>query len=268
MKRSFVELDVAVDVEALRTEVDRLPADAWVSSLWGSPHCSISSVLLRGGSSGDASDFEVSHAIDHPVLSLLPSIHRLLDRTGPLGGCTTAFLFRMAPHGVALAHIDGAPTWHRHHRIHVPVRTHPDAKLVVAGRTQHLGAGRAWTFDNQALHGFVNGPVERVHLIADVLPNPTLDALLARGRLHPGELEPAVAAHTLERERRVSSYPGDLAIHAAVHRGVDAGWTLAEIAENLEQHGVPSRTPGGAWTEEAVGRFLTTPDGGSPLAPG
>lgn len=54
-------------------------------------------------------------------------------------------------------------------------------------RGQHFDAGEAWTFDNQALHGALNGGGIRTHLILDVPDaNPEMAALRANAELHPG----------------------------------------------------------------------------------
>lgn len=185
-KRSFLQLDVVIPVDLLRDEVATLPASAWRPTWWANVHGSVAIVLLRGGSLGTPDDFTTDSVADQPVLAQLPGLARLIGPEGPFGGCTYAFLFRMAPHGVAHAHEDGHPVWHRHHRIHVPITTHPDAVLVADGRACHLEPGRAWTFDNQSRHGFANGGAERVHLIVDVLDSPALRRLLDGGRHHPG----------------------------------------------------------------------------------
>lgn len=190
-KRSFLELDVAIPVDALRAEVASLPASAWRPTWWANVHGSVAIVLLRGGSEGTADDFITDAVADQPVLATLPGIAQLIGSEGPFGGCTYGFLFRMAPHGVAHLHVDGHPVWHRHHRVHVPITTHPDAVLVADGRACHLEPGRAWTFDNQSQHGFANGGGERVHLIVDVPDGPALRRLLDGGRHHPGVVDEA-----------------------------------------------------------------------------
>lgn len=250
-KRSFVELPVEVDVAALAAEVAALRASAWTSSYWGSPHGAVATSLLRGGVTGTQEDYLCDEVADQPVLASLPEIAALIGPAGPFGGCRYAFLFRMQPGGVARAHVDGAPVWRALHRVHVPLVSHPEAELVVEGRALHLRPGRAWTFDNQALHGFVNGPVVRTHLILDVPPGPAMDALLAAGAVWPGRPAPDAVAR-MEAGEAAPSYPGDAAIAALVAEARAAGWALPEVAAWLEAQGVPARTWGARWTAEAL----------------
>jgi len=186
VKRSFLELPVDIDVEALRSDVAGLPSQAWTDSYWPTVHGSVQLVLLRGGITKSKSDFLCTHVIDHPVLQTVPHFRSLIARDGPFGGCRYAFLFRMEAGGMATMHTDARQVWTTHHRIHVPIHTSPEAVLVVSGRGCHFAPGRAWTFDNQAPHGFANGPVERIHLIIDVAPNPSLDPLLEQAQFHEG----------------------------------------------------------------------------------
>ena len=253
-KRSFVELPV--EVPDLAPEVAALPASAWRTTLWGTPHCSVAHVVLRGGATGGPEDFTGDAVADRPELAALPQVAALIGPDGPFGGCRYAFLFRMAPGGVTLAHVDGAEVWSRLHRVHVPITTHPAASLVVEGRACHLAVGRAWTFDNQALHGFSNGPTERVHLILDAPPSARLDALLARGVVRAGEVDRAAAARTLERERGVPSYPGDPWLRASARALRDAGWSVDDTLAWLAHHQIPHPVHGAAWTADAVAALL------------
>lgn len=246
-KRSFVELPLPIDAAALLDEVLTLPASAWRPSYWGSPHCSVSTCLLRGGATETPDDYTANDPVDLPPLAQLPTLARLLAPPSPLHTARYAFLFRMAPGGVTLAHYDDAPVWHRLHRVHLPLRTHPEAHLIVEGRSHHLRPGRAWTFNNQALHGFANGPGERVHLILDVAPSPAFAALLDQATVHPGRPDPERAALTLQRERAVPSYPGDGALRPLFDHLRHQGWTDEDLLPYLRYHGVPSPT-GGPWT--------------------
>ena len=163
-KSSFLELHVDLDVAPLVEEVDRLPPDAWSTTYWATPHGSIHFVLLRGGTTGHPDDFLTTEVADAEHLAQMPHMARLIGPQGPFHSSRFAFLFRMVACGVTLAHTDSDEVWGDLHRVHVPLVTHPSAHLVVEGRAQHLAPGSAWTFDNQALHGFVNGPRTRTHL--------------------------------------------------------------------------------------------------------
>lgn len=253
-KRSFVELPLELDVAPLAAELAALPEAAWQSTYWGQIHCSVATLLLRGGTAGGQLDYCGDEHTDAPALAALPGIAALLD--GPLGTASYAFLFRMAPDGVALGHVDDAPVWRGLHRVHVPIVTHPDAVLVVADRVHHLEPGRAWTFDNQQLHGFANGPSARTHLILDLPPSPALNALLADATVHRGRDDPDAVARTRAwGERAVASYPGDAELRRQITTWRTCAWRDDAIAGRLNDSGVPAPEAGARWDAALVARL-------------
>jgi hypothetical protein len=254
-KSSFLELHVDLDVAALVQEVDRLPSEAWSTTYWGTPHGSIHFVLLRGGTKGHPDDFLTNEVADADSLARMPLMARLIGPQGPFRGSRFAFLFRMLADGVTLAHTDSAEVWGDLHRVHVPLVTHPSAHLVVEGRAQHLSTDSAWTFDNQALHGFVNGPCLRTHLIVDVPETSTMAQMLLNATHHAGRLDPQVAAKTLDRTRHATSYPGDAEMADWLRYTLQQGRSPREIVAYLRAQGMPTRVHGATWTVEEVNRL-------------
>lgn len=190
VKRSFLQLPVPVDVERLLRDYRALPSEAWTSTHWDT-HCSSNMVLLRGGRRGTEDDFVSTDTVEHEVLRDVPYMAWLIGDSGPFGGATYAFIFRMKPLGVSRPHTDDNPAWFEPFRVHVPITTNDGALLLSEGRSKHLGVGEVWTFDNQARHAVVNGDVVRAHLIFDVPRRPELLDLLERARFDPGEPDPA-----------------------------------------------------------------------------
>jgi len=194
-KASFTRLPVTLDVPRLVDEVASIPTWAWERTYWPYPHGSVDQVLLRGGTRGVELDFFLDDGVvDQAILGRLPYMAWLVGPDGPFGGATFAFLFRMAPGGRSRLHTDDMPIWKTHHRVHVPIVTNPDARLIAGERWIHLPIGQAWTFDNQALHAAVNGDTPRTHLILDV-PDERLAMrdLLARATIDPGAVAPPIA---------------------------------------------------------------------------
>lgn len=188
-KVSFLRLPLSADVDRLRSEVARIPPAAWRRTHWDYPHGAVELVLLRGGTTDTAADFYCEHVEDRPILSTLPSLAELVGPTGPFGGAHFAFLFRMAPRGVAKLHQDAHPIWVDLHRVHIAIETTPACRLITGDRrAQHFGLGEAWTFDNQAYHGALGGPAVRTHLIMDVpATNPAMASLVERAVVTQGE---------------------------------------------------------------------------------
>lgn len=117
-----------------------------------------------------------------------------------------AMLARLAAgHGIG-EHTDGADGGGSHplvHKIHVPLRTNPEATLMVAGTSFHLPAGRAFEINNLAAHGAFNGGSEdRIHFIFEVFDGSSLaaeeldatDAWVAQAVTPAGSPAAAVAA--------------------------------------------------------------------------
>jgi kumamolisin len=196
-KRSFLRLPVPVDVDRLRAEYDSIPDTAWGVSFWD-VHCSIDVLLLRGGDRGVEDDFGTTDIHNSPILDDLPYASSLLAPNGPLGGARYAFLFRTKPNGITRVHDDQHDFYQRAMRVHVPIVTNPGAFLLSEGRSKHFAVGEMWTFDNQSQHSVVNGGTERVHMIIDVDPNPTLAALVDDAVFDPGEEDPERWARTLD----------------------------------------------------------------------
>jgi hypothetical protein len=180
-KVSFARLPVAIDLARLRAELASIDPAAWQPTHWDYPHGSVRLLVLRGADTDTAADFYSPETADRPILATLPYLAELIGAEGPFGGAHFAYLFRMRPDGVAKLHTDGMPIWRRMYRVHIAIDTNPGAALVTGdGRACHFGAGEAWTFHNQELHGAVNGPTERTHLILDVPgSNPEMGALRA-----------------------------------------------------------------------------------------
>lgn len=258
-KRSFLRFNVGIDSARLLAEYQAVGEDAWLSSYWGNVHCSVGMLLLRGGNSGTAEDFYSREVEDQPVLEQLPYARQLISDSGPFGRAEFAFVFRMEPNGVTMAHNDYMERWHDLYRIHIPIDTHPKAHLIVNGLSQHLAAGYAWTFDNQARHGVVNGPKPRAHLILDVPMNDALAAAWDKARHFPGEVIKGHMDKIQSDKKARASYPGDDEMRKALRLLRERGLDDAAIAGFLNEKKVPARRydpskPRGvvAWTANDV----------------
>lgn len=88
-------------------------------------------------------------------------------------------LMRIAPGAKVGKHLDARYHWYRRIRIHIPVITHPAIKFDCNGKSVHMGAGEAWTFDGSLPHGVTNPTEqERIHLVIDTKGSETLNQML------------------------------------------------------------------------------------------
>ncbi len=259
-KRSFLKFDIGLDLDALQQEVAALPAELWMSSYWGDVHCSVGTVLLRGGRAGDATDYHADRVRDSELLSVLPCARALISKFGPFGRVVYAFLFRMRPNGVTLVHRDRMDAWVDKYRIHVPVTTNDGAYMVADGRSQHFEAGYAWSFDNQSRHGFVNGAEYRTHLICDVAFTDALATLIDGSEYLAGERHVEHLRAIMSGERGGASYPGDGAMLARLREWKTRGLSMEAMADALNAEGTPGRREGASWDASAIAAMLANAD--------
>jgi hypothetical protein len=186
---SRVRLPLAVDVDALAADVERLTAEDWV------PHFNTgyyegdwSGVALRSSAGAPlalypdptaaAGDWAATEA-----LGRCPAVARLLDEFH----CElqSVRLLALGPHARIREHRDYMLGYDVGElRIHIPVTTSPEVEFVHDGERVAMAAGEVWYLDFNLLHSVANpGEGRRVHLVIDCVLNPWLDGLLADGVL-------------------------------------------------------------------------------------
>lgn len=111
--------------------------------------------------------------------SKLPVLDKLFIESGLV--FRLARFMNLAPGGVIRKHTDsflqGGTV-----RIHVPVRTHPNARLHIDGEICDWEEGQLWFGDFSKTHwGANNSNVDRIHLVMDVALNTQLLALVEDG---------------------------------------------------------------------------------------
>lgn len=99
----------------------------------------------------------------------LPLLSQLLDRLGRESVVMVNY-YNMAPESMQHEHRDQSGNLlFGISRIHIPLRTNPEAILRIERKDYHLPAGEVWAIDTSGRHAAVNGGTEnRVHLVIDV----------------------------------------------------------------------------------------------------
>lgn len=89
----------------------------------------------------------------------------------------SCMLVRLQPRRGVQKHNDVEDYFHRVHRFHVPIATHPDVIYELGGEYLHLPAGRLFEINNvEGGHGCQNWSEQpRVHLIFDLEPDAPAD---------------------------------------------------------------------------------------------
>ncbi len=255
-KRSFLRFDCNLDNDSLVDEFRSIKDNAWETSYWGSIHCSIGMLLLRGGNQGTEFDFFCDHVVDKPILKDMPYIASLIDENGPFGRAHYAFIFKLKPHGVTLRHQDTIEKWFDMYRIHIPIITNPGAHLIANEKSQHFAAGYAWSFDNQADHGVVNGDEERIHLIFDVPFSEKMARRIDTAEYLTGERVNSHVNKISRIDRAVASYPGDELMINGIRNLRAQGASSTQIAEFINSKGIPSKSyPVTPWDKKMVDKL-------------
>ncbi|AQA17229.1 hypothetical protein BST95_02325 [Halioglobus japonicus] len=240
-KRSFLRFAVPVDLPRLQQEYASIPEHAWMASYWGTIHCSVGMLLLRGGQNGTEHDFFADDVADSPLLDSLPYIKSLMAADGPFGGAHYGFLFRMEPNGLTQAHRDMMAKWADMYRIHFPIQSNSRARLISDGYAQHFAPGHAWSFDNGSRHGVVNGSTERVHFIMDVKFNDTLKQQIDDAEFIQGEAREDLVRKIEAGKKDKASYPGDEFMRNALIQLRRRGMNDKQIANTFNAKKIPTR---------------------------
>lgn len=252
-KRSFLKFNCDIDANKILQEFESIDNNVWESTYWGNVHCSIGMLLLRGGNQGTEFDFFCDTVFDKPILNSLPYINSLIGDDGPFGRASYAFIFKMQPNGVTLTHQDTIEKWYDLYRIHIPIITNSDAHLIVNRRSKHLELGHAWSFDNQADHGVVNGGSERVHLIFDVPFSAKVAKQLDAADCLEGENIDEHLQKISRQNKAVESYPGDDFMRNGILTMRRQGKTSNQIAAFINSKRIPTKSyPISEWNAAMV----------------
>lgn len=188
-----LSLPVRFDPAPVLAELAALEPE-WLPSQW-KWHLGTDFCILRGGppTGWPGGELTSGAGVDTPLLAQMPETRALLDTLFPVPA-VLAWIGRSPPGARIRLHVDNTRHWDEHHRVHLPLRTHPGALLCVRGRFAHLEAGRAWVIDNSAPHGVTNDGPERLHLMVDLPDVPEVRDLLGRGVAVDGEARPDLLA--------------------------------------------------------------------------
>jgi aspartyl/asparaginyl beta-hydroxylase len=171
-----------VDVAVLSTLVERLSEAAWTQQMFRqetySVHSRTRSIIFRFPTGGGR-DHEEYLAWQLWKDMVLPVI---LEATKPYGYArgdfSSAMLASLPAHSSIDGHTDEGLHFARTHRVHVPLRTHPDVVMRIDGVPHHLALGHAYEVDNRLPHSVENpSAIDRVHLIFDYFDATVEDGL-------------------------------------------------------------------------------------------
>ena len=102
----------------------------------------------------------------------IPVMHDIIARYYPPGGAIIrAMAAKLLAGGKIAPHTDTHPSFHRGHRIHVPITTNPRVRFMIDGRPYQFKVGEAYEINNQKNHSVMNkGSEDRITFIFDYVP--------------------------------------------------------------------------------------------------
>jgi len=102
----------------------------------------------------------------------VPLMHDIIGRCYPPGGTIIrAMAAKLLVGGKIRPHVDSHPSFHRGHRIHVPITTNPRVRFMIDGRPHLFEVGQAYEINNQKSHSVMNkGEADRITFIFDYVP--------------------------------------------------------------------------------------------------
>jgi len=109
---------------------------------------------------------------DRQAKVAVPLMHEIIQKHYPPGGVIIrAMAAKLLAGGKITPHTDTHPSFHRGHRIHVPITTNPRVRFMIDGRPHQLQVGQAYEINNQKNHSVMNkGTEDRITFIFDYVP--------------------------------------------------------------------------------------------------
>lgn len=109
----------------------------------------------------------------------LPLMNYIISNNYPTGGTVIrAMAAKLVAGGKITPHIDKHPSFHRGHRIHVPITTNPRVRFMIDGQPYKFQVGKAYEINNQEMHSVMNkGKEDRITFIFDYVPPDEIESL-------------------------------------------------------------------------------------------
>jgi hypothetical protein len=168
----------ALDITALRDSILELEDDAWKEDKTRQEsfeqHNQTESVVLIFVDLEKWPNIVVSREAGWPRLSdvALPIMDDIISRFYPTGGTVIrAMAAKLLAGSKITPHVDVHPSFHRGHRIHIPITTNSRVRFMIDGRPYQFQVGEAYELNNQKQHSVMNkGDEDRITFIFDYIP--------------------------------------------------------------------------------------------------
>jgi hypothetical protein len=107
----------------------------------------------------------------------LPVMNDIISRLYPPGGTVIRAMAAKLMAGKKITpHTDRHVSFHKGHRIHVPITTNPRVRFMIDGQPYQFKVGEAYEINNQKTHSVMNkGKEDRITFIFDYVPQGSVD---------------------------------------------------------------------------------------------
>ena len=174
----------AIDITALRDAILAQEDAAWKEDKTRQEsyeqHQSTESIVLLFVDNDRWPEMIVSREPGWPRLSdvALPIMDDIISRFYPTGGTVIrAMAAKLMAGGKITPHVDVHPSFHRGHRIHIPITTNSRVRFMIDGRPYQFKVGEAYELNNQKQHSVMNkGAEDRITFIFDYIPPGEIEA--------------------------------------------------------------------------------------------
>lgn len=183
----------AVAIDSLREAILSLPPAAWLENQQRQQdydvHRRTESIVLIFTDGAGWPDITLTRESGWDLLSsvAVPLMTGIIkNHYEPGGTIIRAMAAKLLPGEVISPHRDAHPSFHHGHRIHVPIKTNPRVRFMIAGRPYKMKVGEAYEINNQKTHSVMNkGGEERINFIFDYVPPKLIDASVRTGKSLP-----------------------------------------------------------------------------------
>ncbi len=102
----------------------------------------------------------------------LPLMNDIISRLYPPGGTVIRAMAAKLLAGKKITpHVDRHQSFHKGHRIHIPITTNPRVRFMIDGQPYQFKVGEAYEINNQKMHSVMNkGKEDRITFIFDYIP--------------------------------------------------------------------------------------------------
>ena len=109
----------------------------------------------------------------------LPVMNDIISRLYPPGGTVIRAMAAKLLSGKKITpHVDRHQSFHKGHRIHIPITTNPRVRFMIDGQPYQFKVGEAYEINNQKMHSVMNkGAEDRITFIFDYVPKELVQEL-------------------------------------------------------------------------------------------